>query len=156
VNDITALALQSPYCPGRKSSFNPGLCVVAAVKLSFDAVFYYVRDLDTSVDFYHDKLGLRLISRDFVARFDINGVLFELVPAPGGRVSSGASNARLCFRVDDIGEAVHSLTQRGVPTTDVKPKAGGLLAFFNDPDGNELCVWQYTSERLPSAGSGRT
>lgn len=34
------------------------------LKLTFDAVYYYVTDLEKSVAFYRDVLGLRLTSRD--------------------------------------------------------------------------------------------
>lgn len=119
--------------------------VLPALKLSFDAVFYYVNDLDRSVDFYRNVLELPLVSRDYVARFDIDGVLFELVPAVGERPVTGLGNARLCLQVQDIEESVAQLKARAVPTSEVKAVSGGLLAFFNDPDGNELCLWQYTS-----------
>ena len=52
------------------------------LKLSFDAVFYYTVDIEKSIAFYRDVLGFPLKSRDYVARFDFDGVLFELVPAP--------------------------------------------------------------------------
>ncbi len=119
--------------------------VIPAVKLSFDAVFYYVRDMERCIAFYRETLGLPLISRDFVARFDIDGVLFELVPTPHGQATSGSGNARLCFQVQDIHEAIAQLKGRGVEPTPVKAEPGGLMSFFNDPDGNELCLWQYTN-----------
>jgi len=50
------------------------------MRFRFDCVFYYVTDIDRAVSFYTDMLGLKLISRDVVARFDIDGVLFEVVP----------------------------------------------------------------------------
>jgi len=53
------------------------------MKIQFDCVFYFVSDLDRSVRFYSDVLGLRLKSRDAVARFNVDGVLFELVPSLG-------------------------------------------------------------------------
>jgi catechol 2,3-dioxygenase-like lactoylglutathione lyase family enzyme len=119
--------------------------VLPSLKLSFDAVFYYVRDLERSIVFYREKLGLPLVSRDFVARFDIDGVLFELVPASKNEVVSGRGNARLCFQVQEIEEAVAQLKSNGVETSDIKSEPGGLLAFFKDPDGNELCLWQYVN-----------
>lgn len=36
--------------------------------------------MNRSIFFYGETLGLPMLSPDFVARFDINGVLFELVP----------------------------------------------------------------------------
>jgi catechol 2,3-dioxygenase-like lactoylglutathione lyase family enzyme len=115
------------------------------LKLSFDAVFYYVHDLERSIAFYRETLGLPLVSRDFVARFDVDGVLFELVPAPHVQAVSGSGNARLCFQAQDIRETIVQLQGRGVKTSEVKAEPGGLLVFFNDPDGNELCLWQYTN-----------
>ncbi|HMK29181.1 MAG TPA: VOC family protein [Terriglobales bacterium] len=118
--------------------------VLPTLKLSFDAVFYYARDMERAIEFYRDTLGFRLVSRDAVSRFDLDGVLFEIVPSP--QPLSGTGNARLCLRVNDIYDAVAALKGKGVVTSEVKRKPGGLLASFNDPDGNELCLWQYTKE----------
>jgi len=112
-------------------------------KLSFDCVFYYVSNLEASVAFYRDTLGIPLVSQDVVARFDLDGVLFELVPAPAGVALPGNGNARLCFEVSDLKETVEQLHACGIATSKVQHKKGGELAFFRDPDGNELCLWQY-------------
>ena len=110
------------------------------MRYKFDAVFYYVSDLDRAVRFYEDILGLKLKSRDFVARFEIDGVLFELVPgAPGGQ-----GNARLCLAVDDLAAALRDLEAKGVHTSPAERKSNGLLATFHDPDGNEICLWEYS------------
>jgi len=85
-------------------------------------------------------LGLPLVSQDFVARFDIDGVLFELVSAPRGQTPGGTGNARLCPEVEDIRQTVADLRLCGVAVSEAKAEPGGLLAFFNDPDGNELCL----------------
>jgi predicted enzyme related to lactoylglutathione lyase len=124
--------------------------VVPGLKLSFDSVFCYATDLERSMAFYRNILELPLVSRDFVARFDIDGVLFELVPAVTEKQVSGSGNARLCLQVQDIDEAVAQLRRRGVETSNAKAVTGGLLAFFEDPDGNELCLWQYTSPQRPT------
>jgi catechol 2,3-dioxygenase-like lactoylglutathione lyase family enzyme len=114
------------------------------LKLKFDAVYYHVTDTGKSIAFYRDVLGLRLTSRDYVARFDLDGVLFELVPNPRGNVLPGTGNARLSLGVADIRQATGELQGRGVETTPVKEEPGGLLSYFKDPDGNELCLGQYT------------
>jgi len=113
------------------------------LQLSFDAVFYYVTDMETSLAFYRDTLGLPLVSENFVARFDLDGVLIELVPAPPGTVVPGNGNARLCFAVKNIDETVEQLHERGIETSEIKHKKDGKLAFFRDPDGNELSLWEY-------------
>ena len=113
------------------------------MRLAFDCVFYYVSDMDRAISFYRDLLGFTLESRDVVARFDIDGVLFELVPAPRGHSPGGCSNARLCLSVDDIQETARYLEARRVVVGEIQDKDTGLLASFADPDGNEICLWQY-------------
>jgi catechol 2,3-dioxygenase-like lactoylglutathione lyase family enzyme len=112
-------------------------------KFHFDCVFYYVSDLERGISFYSDVLGLRLISKDVIARFDIDGVLFELVPDQYMRKPRGDGNARLCLKVDDIDQAVEHLKTKETPIREIKKVENGTLALFEDPDGNELCLWQY-------------
>jgi len=64
------------------------------MKCHFDCVFYYVTDMNRAISFYSDILGLKLTSRDIVARFDIDGVLFEIVPALNHNKLQGNGNAR--------------------------------------------------------------
>jgi len=116
------------------------------MKLQFDCVFYYVSDIESAVRFYSDVLGFKLSSRDFVARFHVDGVLFELVPKTDKTKVSGAGNARLCLKVDDIQAALEELKQKGVVTSGAQKETGGILASLYDPDGNEICVWQYSGK----------
>jgi len=113
------------------------------LQLSFDTVFYYVTDIEEAIAFYCDTLGLPMVSHDYVARFDLEGVLVELVPLPPGSVVPGSGNARLCFAVPDLTETLEKLHARGIPTSGIKNKKGGKIAFFRDPDGNELSIWEY-------------
>jgi catechol 2,3-dioxygenase-like lactoylglutathione lyase family enzyme len=114
----------------------------AVSRFNFDCVFYYVSDMERAISFYVDVLGLPLVSRDPIARFDIDGVLFELVPTPHLVEPLGGGNARLCLRVDNIHNALTELRTKGIHTSQVQDKGKGLLASFEDPDGNELCLWQ--------------
>lgn len=111
-------------------------------KFSFDAVYYHVRDMEKAIAFYRDILGFPLKSRDYVARFEVDGVLFELVPAPEGQAIAGPGNARLSLGVKSIPAALDYLASKGVNATPAKPEVGGSLSLFNDPDGNEICLWQ--------------
>jgi len=113
------------------------------LKLSFDAIFFYVTDVQDSIAFYRDTLGLPMVSHDYVARFDLDGVLVELVPLPPGSGVPGSGNARLCFAVSDLKETLEQLHARGIATSGIKNKKGGKIAFFRDPDGNELSLWEY-------------
>ena len=114
------------------------------LKLSFDSVFYYVTDMDASIAFYRDTLGLPLLSHDYVARFDLDGVLIELVRRPPGSLVPGSGNARVCFSVANLPETLEQMRDRGIATSDIKDKKGGKLASFRDPDDNELCLWEYS------------
>ncbi len=112
------------------------------MRFGFDSVFYYVSDLDRAVRFYQDTLGFKVTSHDFVTRFDVGGVLFELVPTSDAQKLRGGGNARLCLSTTDIKSAVTELRDKGVKASEVQDKQTGLLASFPDPDGNEICLWQ--------------
>jgi predicted enzyme related to lactoylglutathione lyase len=111
--------------------------------LRFDCVCYYVRDLDRSIQFYSDVLRFGLESKDVVARFRVDGVLFELVPTDDEGKLSGRGNARLVLEVPDIQQAVRELAAQGVSVGSVVTVDNGWLSPFEDPDGNELVLWQY-------------
>jgi catechol 2,3-dioxygenase-like lactoylglutathione lyase family enzyme len=117
-----------------------------AMTFHFDCVFYYVSDLDQAIHFYRDVLGLTLISRDVVARFDLDGILFEIVPSAARIGLPHAGNARLCLRVDSVEDALQELQSKGVHTGRAVKKSNGVLGSFEDPDGNEICLWQYASQ----------
>ena len=114
------------------------------MKLAFDCVFYYVSDIERAIRFYTDVLEFKVSSRDFVARFKVDGVLFEIVPTTDNNKLQGGGNARLCLQVDDIAETLKQLEQKGVSVTPIHQETGGKLASFHDPDGNEICLWQYS------------
>ena len=114
----------------------------SAFKFSFDAIYYHVKDMERAIEFYRHVLGFPLKSRDYVTRFEVDGVLFELVPAPEGTAIAGPGNARLSLAVNNIQDAIRYLESRGVHATPAKHEVGGILSLFKDPDGNELCLWQ--------------
>lgn len=113
------------------------------ISYHFDCVFYYVSDMERAIRFYRDLLGFKIISRDVVTRFDLEGILFELVPTTDPAKLQGSGNGRLALRVDDVDQTLNDLRTRGVPVTPAENKGTGILAFFYDPDGNEICLWQY-------------
>ncbi len=112
-------------------------------KFHFDCVFHYVSDMGAAIRFYRDVLGFVLTSRDVVARFDIDGVLFELVPAPASGNPRARGNARLCLRVENVEQVLNDLRAKGVRTSVAVDKGTGVLGSLEDPDGNEICLWQY-------------
>jgi predicted enzyme related to lactoylglutathione lyase len=111
---------------------------------SFDCIYYHAKDMDKAIAFYRDVLGFPLKSRDYVARFDVDGVLFELVPAREGDTIAGPGNARLSLGVKDIQGAIAYLASKGVKATPARQEVGGMLSLVHDPERNELCLWQST------------
>jgi catechol 2,3-dioxygenase-like lactoylglutathione lyase family enzyme len=106
-------------------------------------------NLDASVDFYRDTLGLK-----FIARFDPPGLaFFGLGSGVRLLLSATASQASLYFQVDNVDAAVKELKGRGVrflqqPQMIQRDEAGDFgkkgieewMAFFNDPAGNLLAL----------------
>ncbi len=110
-----------------------------------------VGDIDASVEFYRDRLGLRLIARAApgLAFFDCDGVRLMLSGAPGG-ASSG--NSILYFAVPDIRESCAEMKERGVeigrgPVLVHSADDYELwMAFFEDPSGNTIAVMEERGE----------
>lgn len=104
-------------------------------------------NLDLSIQFYRDILGLK-----FITRFDPPGLAFFVLPG-GARLmlSASESKATLYFAVDDIDGAVNELKKRGVsflhaPARIHRDEAGDFgkkgveewMALFHDPSGNVI------------------
>ena len=106
-------------------------------------------NLDASVDFYRDALGLRFITRlapPGLAFFNLGGGVRLLL-------SATASQASLYFQVDNVDASVKQLRDRGVrflqpPQMIQRDEAGNFgkkgveewMAFFRDPSGNLLAL----------------
>lgn len=105
-----------------------------------------VTDVDRSVAFYRDVLGIPFLFRvpgQPMAFFDCDGVRLYLgVPESEDFRSRGV----LYFTVEDIAEAHRVLAERGVafrngPHVVHRTEDAELhMAFFNDPDGNNLAL----------------
>ena len=105
-----------------------------------------VTDVDRSVAFYRDVLGIPFLFRvpgQPMAFFDCDGVRLYL-GAPESE--DFRSRVVLYFTVDDVDEAYASLTQRGVKFLDAPHVVARMddvelrMAFFRDPDGNHLAI----------------
>jgi len=117
-----------------------------------------VRDLDESLDFYCNKLGLVEVSRT-----DVEAGRFTLVflAAPGDEAqareskaplveltynwdpaeySGGRNFGHLAYRVDDIYETCQRLMDGGVTIN--RPPRDGHMAFIRSPDGISIELLQ--------------
>jgi len=111
--------------------------------LAFDAVFLLRNRHAISPLVYRNTLGLSLVSHDYVARLNLNGVLNRTRARSTRLGSPRKRNARWCFAVNNLEETLEQLQERGIEISTRRKKQGGKLAFFSDPDGNQLSLWEY-------------
>jgi len=105
-------------------------------------------DLDASIDFFRNLLGLRLI-----ARFDPPGLAFFDLGGARLMLSPQSTEGTLYFAVDDLDRTVAKLQAAGLvfehpPMMIHRDNAGHFgrkggeewMAFFHDPSGNLLAL----------------
>lgn len=105
-----------------------------------------VRDIDVSLPWYEEVLGLKFLYRmGNLAFFDLAGVRLFLSSADEAAGPVGESV--IYFRVEDIHAAAAALLARGVTFTQAphviyRDETGveEWMAFFTDPDGLALAV----------------
>ena len=123
-----------------------------------------VSDLEASLRFYRDALGLEV-----VARKDVEGDRYTLVflAAPGDRdaqveltynwpdpqghsenYSGGRNFGHLAYAVNDIYAACQRLMDHGVPIN--RPPRDGRMAFVRSPDGISIELLQAGSALPPA------
>lgn len=111
-----------------------------------------VRDLDKSLKFYTEVLGLREIKRGDMTKYDrglwvlledqVTGQKLELNWYPRGSqfdtpYSPGDGLDHIGFAVRDAREAFRKATEVGAEPTSVTPEeTEGWQAYVKDPDGN--------------------
>ena len=114
-----------------------------------------VRDLETSLKFYTEVLGLKITEREYqkpgVEHFlDCGTSLIGLIQGdPGGEKhflqDAGLGGNHVSFRVPtrDFDHAVEELKKRNVVITFEKKREKSWSVYFLDPDGNklELTAW---------------
>ncbi|MBX3507598.1 MAG: VOC family protein [Parvibaculum sp.] len=110
-----------------------------------------VSDLDASLDFYCNKLGL-----ENLGRFDVEAGRFSLVflAAPGQKeaqieltwnwdpeeLGEGRNFGHLAYQVDDIYEMCDRLMKAGVTIN--RPPRDGRMAFVRSPDNVSIELLQ--------------
>ncbi len=116
------------------------------VKAKFNYTGIGVRDLDRSIKFYTESLGMQLLGRYKIK--ETNGEIADLKSPHGnqklelnwyanrGEYKNGDEVDHLAFSVEDVEAAVAELRSRGVEVA-MEPfnEGNGRLAFVKDPDG---------------------
>jgi lactoylglutathione lyase len=110
---------------------------------------YRVSDLEKTVGFYRDVLGLELVRRHTSPR----GSELVFFKAPGseeeieickfdesGPVSVGFDTTHLAFEVEDLEAFAKHSAAKGHPLSDgpTKTSTGSVIAFIDAPEGYEI------------------
>jgi predicted enzyme related to lactoylglutathione lyase len=106
-----------------------------------------VSDVEKSLEFYVKTLGLELreMYGSKYAEVQVNGFVIGLhlknnEPLAG---TCESSSTLVGFRVSDLESSVTHLKNKGVTfSTQIEEGAAGKFAYFADPDGNSLYLWQ--------------
>jgi lactoylglutathione lyase len=107
-----------------------------------DVVYLYVRDLERSIAFYRDLLGIPLAREgDWAEATFGDGVRFALHAAPAERVL-GSGTLRVDFEVADVDAVATRLREAGVEVGEVERDDWGAACEFVDPDGYRLQLFQ--------------
>jgi catechol 2,3-dioxygenase-like lactoylglutathione lyase family enzyme len=108
-----------------------------------DFVSVPVRDVERATRFYRDTLGLEQVSEGGWPEFQLgeNVSLYLIDPTNIGREFSAPHTAHIALRVPDVAETRNELEGRGVEFDGEILDTGVChMAFFHDPDGNQLML----------------
>ena len=108
-----------------------------------DFVSVPVTDLERSTRFYGETLGLEQIGEGAWPEFQLgeNVSLYLLDPTNIGQEFQGPHTSSIALRVADVESARKELEERGVAFRgDTFDTGVCRMAFFSDPDGNELML----------------
>jgi catechol 2,3-dioxygenase-like lactoylglutathione lyase family enzyme len=102
-----------------------------------------VDDLDRALAFYVETLGLPAGPRygAHYAEVHASGLTIGLHPRREGGGNRNDGNLSIGFSVESIGDVVEALTRAGVEFTR-EDNGANRLAFFRDPDGTPLYLYQ--------------
>ena len=108
-----------------------------------DFVSVPVTDVERAAAFYRDTLGLEQVSEGGWPEFQLgeNVSLYLIDPTNIGSTFRGPHTAHIALRVPDVAATRAELEGRGVAFDgDVLDTGVCHMAFFKDPDGNQLML----------------
>jgi catechol 2,3-dioxygenase-like lactoylglutathione lyase family enzyme len=109
-----------------------------------DFITVPVTDVERAKRFYGETLGLPLVSEpqgwpEFQLGENISVYLMD--PTNIGKQFEGPHTAHIALRVPDVAETRKELEAKGVEFEgDIFDSSVCLMAFFKDPDGNQLML----------------
>jgi catechol-2,3-dioxygenase len=122
---------------------------------SFDHLSLCATNLDNSISFFTDVVGLTLVSRredDSQAVFQVGESLLVLFHGDAYQsidtdIRSGMHHVAFCLDSDAYDGVLLRLQERALPyrgpTMNKGAHGEGLATYFRDPDGNELEIKKY-------------
>ena len=123
-----------------------------------DFVAVGVSDINRSVAFYRDVLGLRQSKRWGqmpAVEFETGSLTIALMQSDAFGLELRGNNHPIAFHVDDYEAAHATLEQAGVEFKVSTIDSGVCLqAFFDDPDGNTLGIHHRYAQGAPPAAAG--
>ena len=114
---------------------------------------FVVADLERSLAFYRDRLGMPVAFEFRNPEGKLTGVYLhvgartfvELFQGKAEPTSQNASYKHICLEVDEIESTVAELTKRGVEVTGKKLGSdNSWQAWLTDPDGNRVELHAFT------------
>ncbi len=128
---------------------------MSGVKIDkISVVMLGVKDVQRSLAFYRDVLGLKLTAQfEGFAFFDAGGVTLALSQSLAQSTGQGAGATEVVLSVDGVRESYEALRGRGVEFTHEPRVVTGTqwAANFTDPDGHRLSI--FGSERRTQGAS---
>ena len=124
-------------------------------------VTVFVTDMDRSVRFYTEQLGLRLLQRFANAFATIDGghgltIGLHPVDSAGPAAAPKTGLAIGLYLTGGMRDAVSALRDRGVSVgPPIVDEDVGVFSYFTDPDGNSLYVAELTAAHLRAAAGLR-
>ena len=109
-----------------------------------DFITVPVTDMARSMSFYGETLGLPLLSNprgwpEYALGENLSVYLMD--PTNIGHTFAGPHTAHIALRVADVAETRRELEERGVAFEgDIFDSGVCHMAFFKDPDGNQLML----------------
>jgi catechol 2,3-dioxygenase-like lactoylglutathione lyase family enzyme len=127
------------------------------LKLAFNHAMVYARDVERSLGFYRDLLGMKLLDE---FKYEGKPVYARLI-APGGdgtiaihQAGPGAGVAaegvRLYFEIRELDTFCQKLKQKGIYFTQMPQMMpwGWRHAYLDDPDGHEISLYWAGENRM--------
>ena len=118
---------------------------------------FYVRDVERTVAFYRDVLGMTVSDRSprgsvFMTAQDRLSEHHELLIAPGRQEGMTNTIQQISFRcasLSDVKEFYRIFLERNVPIQRIVTHGNTVSIYFEDPDGNSVEVYWPTGIDVP-------